>query len=143
MSVPLFIRKKGKHPLARAMTLIEILLVVMIISIIVAIAIPQFFSSFALAKLRAGSETLATLRTAEAIYHSKNERYGNFSELADETGIIDRRFAGGGFGPVIIAGNSYVFTVLPTEFVYEITVTTPYGDRAKMDQSGRIIEEMD
>ena len=122
-------------------TLIEVLIVIALISIIAAIAVPSMLASYHSAQVKSAYGTLATLRTAEGLYWAKHETYGNFTELADSYGIIDSRFSGGGTGPVWIGKVSYTFTVPPNVETFEITAEIPGGTKIILRQDGRIIEE--
>jgi len=118
-----------------------VLIVIALIAIIAAVAVPSMLASYRSAQIKSAVGTLATLRTAEGVYWAKHESYGDFTELADSYGIIDSRFTGGGTGPVWIGRVSYTFTVPPNEETYEITAEMPDGTRIVLTHDGRITEE--
>ncbi len=133
--------RKAKHSGWWGYSLIEVAVVVIIIALISAIAVPTLIGSLYEAEVKVAFETLSTLRTAEKVYHLKFGRYGNFTDLADTLGIIDKRFSGGGNGPVTVEGIVYTFTSLPTETSYEITATTRDGTEIRLTSDGRIIRQ--
>ncbi len=69
----------------KGFTLIELLIVVVIIGILAAIAIPKFASTKDLAKLGAIKSDLRNLETAQEAYFSNNSTYGTYAQLG--TGI--------------------------------------------------------
>lgn len=71
-------------------SLIELLIVVAIIGIIAAIAIPNLLSARKSANESAASGTLRTIATAEITYMTNNNTYGTLSNLAASgTNLID------------------------------------------------------
>jgi prepilin-type N-terminal cleavage/methylation domain-containing protein len=65
----------------RGFTLIELLIVVVIIGILAAIAIPKFAATKDKAKLASVRTDLRNLLTAEEAYFSDYATYGNFAQL--------------------------------------------------------------
>ncbi len=125
-------------------TLVEILIVIALMMILVTIAIPSYLGSAKVSRLREGTGTLSTFRIVEAVYYSKNNRYGDFTDLADEAGLIDDRFSGGGsVGPIEVNKITYLFSASPTGENYEITAITVYGDVVKLTVDGRIVKVED
>lgn len=75
-------------------TLIEILVVVAILGIIAALAIPQLRRARQHADEASAIQSLRTLTTAEYMFYSKSNTYGDLSALGAEA-IIDRVLASG------------------------------------------------
>lgn len=66
-------------------TLIELLIVVVIIGILAAIAIPKFSNTKDKAKLASVKTDIRNFMTAEEAYFSDNSQYGTFAQLSDGT----------------------------------------------------------
>lgn len=122
----------------RGLTLVELLLVIAIISILTAVAIPSLYASMQTGRLGAAESTLSTIRAAQWTFYQHHQRYGDFSDLTGAMKLLDSRFQGKGRGPVIINSVAYEFTVAPTGNEYEVTATIPGGDGAKVDQNNQI-----
>jgi type IV pilus assembly protein PilA len=69
---------KGK----KGFTLIELMIVVAIIGILAAIAIPNFLRFQAKSKQSEAKTNLGGIFTAQVSYYSENDFYGNFSQIA-------------------------------------------------------------
>jgi type IV pilus assembly protein PilA len=69
---------KGK----KGFTLIELMIVVAIIGILAAIAIPNFLRFQAKSKQSEAKGNLSGIFTGQTAYFGENNRYGNFSEIA-------------------------------------------------------------
>jgi prepilin-type N-terminal cleavage/methylation domain-containing protein len=65
----------------KGFTLIELLIVVVIIGILAAIAIPKFAATKDKAKLASVKTDLRNLETAQEAYFSDNNAYGTFAQL--------------------------------------------------------------
>jgi len=120
------------------LTLVELVLVIAIISILTAIAIPALYASLQAGRLGAAETTLSSIRAAQWVFYQKKERYGDFTDLTSTMKLLDSRFDGKGLGPVVIDSVAYEFTVPPTETEYEVTATIPGGEGAKVDQDNQI-----
>ena len=89
----------------KGFSLLELLIVVAIILIVAAIAIPSLLRSRQTANETAAVASLRTLTTAELTYSSGNNGfYGGVSELIN-AGLVDDRFASG------MSGYSYTVTL--------------------------------
>lgn len=83
----------------RAFTLIELLIVVAIVAILAAIAIPNFLEASARSKVSRSLADIATLTTALETYAVDNNRYPPHSELL-ETGVYQFPATAGGLPTV-------------------------------------------
>lgn len=71
----MIIKKPFLYRLARGFTLIELLIVVAIIAILAAIAVPNFLEAQVRAKVSAAKADIKTLVTALEMYHIDNNKY--------------------------------------------------------------------
>lgn len=91
-------------------SLIELLIVVAIIGIIAAIAIPNLLASRRAANEGSAQQSLRTISSAEATYQSTagNGSYGSLANLGSQS-LVDSVLAGAG----ATAKSGYLFTVNP------------------------------
>lgn len=101
-------------------SLIELLMVVVIIGVIAALAIPGLRKARQNANAGSAIQSLRTLTTAQHLYERKNKVYGTFAQLQAE-GQIDGHLGGGNksgytFNVVLGVGSkSFSCTALPDE----------------------------
>ena len=88
----------------KGFTLIELLIVVVIIGILAAIAIPKFATTKDKAKLASVKTDLRNLMTAQEAYFSDNSSYGNVSNL--EAAPYNFTFSAGNVGAGAPIGTS-------------------------------------
>jgi prepilin-type N-terminal cleavage/methylation domain-containing protein len=106
-------------------TLIELMIVVAIIAIIAAIAIPNLLRSRLQSNEAAAIGNLRTVNGGETAYHSANSQYGTYAQLTGANPpFIDNTFADGAvkqgytFGAIALtsANQNYTATAVPVTF---------------------------
>lgn len=111
-------------------SLIELLIVVAIIGIIAAIAIPNLLASRRAANEGSAQSSLRTLHSSEATYQatSGNGNYGSFTDLSTG-GLID---------PVLASGqkSGYNFAISPTPLVLGTSAAAFYATAEPATKSG-------
>jgi type IV pilus assembly protein PilA len=95
----------------KGFTLIELLIVVVIIGILAAIAIPKFAATKDKAKLASVKTDLRNSMTAEEAYFSDYSTYGTFSNLQ---GASNFSLSSGNTEAITTATNGYTATVTNT-----------------------------
>jgi len=78
---------------SKGFTLIELMIVVAIIGIIAAIAVPTLISTRNAAMQSFAEGVLSTIRSAEAAWYAQNGEYGDLDALSGG-GFLDSRFTG-------------------------------------------------
>jgi type IV pilus assembly protein PilA len=75
-------------------SLIELLIVVAIIGILAAVALPKLISNIKLGRETATIESLRTIHTNQAQFNALKQKFGSLKEL-NEAGLIDANYSGG------------------------------------------------
>jgi prepilin-type N-terminal cleavage/methylation domain-containing protein len=91
-----------KPSVRRGFTLIEVLIVVVIIGILAAIAIPKFSNTKSKAYAAAMKSDLRNLMTAETMYFNDSSKYVTY-----DTVQLKFKPSTGVYGPNIVAGSGY------------------------------------
>jgi prepilin-type N-terminal cleavage/methylation domain-containing protein len=110
----------------RGFSLIELMIVLVILGVIMAIAVPGFRRAKQNAQMASAIQSLRTLTTAQFLFERKNKVYGTLAQLIPE-GTIDNTL-GSGFK----SEYSFVLTLNATSIRYTITAT-PQADLVNMD----------
>lgn len=107
----------------RGFTLIELLIVIAVIAILAAIAIPNLLSSREAANEASAIGSMRTINSAEATYRARNSGYGTMSQLSTGS-LIDPALGASSAAATPKSGYNFTVTVPTTTTTQYFTVGT-------------------
>lgn len=116
----------------KGFSLIELLLVVVIIGIVAALAVPAFQRGIVAAENRSVHATLKTMKTTQTLFFSQNQRFATLDEL--------NTLQQGGFGVLQVDGsltrNGFTFEMTPPPDPSDPALRGGYSIGASRDALG-------
>ncbi len=119
-------------------TLVELMIVIVIVGILAAVAVPIYQSNINKAKMSECDAALGTIRTSLRVYYAQ---YGNYPTNPADTKVVDA--VGIDVGTIDLTGRYFVpddYTIVssPTDTSYIITCTKPtlFDSVRTLDQGG-------
>ena len=110
---------------SQGFTLVELIVVVSIVSILVSIAIPSYFSYMASARRADAKNTILTLASYQERYHSNNGFYGSVQDL---TGNVTLESDSGNYVMTVVCVPNAACTAATRPQQYTITATAQVQD---------------
>ena len=121
------IRNKGMNTRKKGFTLIELMLVIGIVAILAALAVPSFLDSVRKSRRSDAMDTIMAIHLAQEKYRANNTTYGTNAQLGFDSPQISPK----GHYSVAVSGNNATG--------YTITATVVTGDDQANDYCGSFI----
>lgn len=87
-------RNRNRRKVQAGFSLVELLIVITIIGIIIAVAVPKTLDMLRSGRESGAIQNLRTMNNNQALYHSRHGKYATLKELVDEK-LLDGSYASG------------------------------------------------
>ncbi len=117
------------HNREKGFTLIELMIVVVIIGILAALAIPRFMQATTKSKQSEAKQLLKQIYTMERTYRQANNTYGDNGS----TSVPGAAFTFAEIGVEVMAGANYAYAIVAAANSFTATATANLDDDATID----------